>query len=584
MSSARSDNFLEPGSRIAERYIITDVLGEGGFATIYRGVEESLDRPVAIKVLNKLRGHTDAQAHMERFKREATVAAQLNHPNVVAIYAHGVMKEVGLAYIVMELLDGYDLDDELEHHGPLSVERTLRLMIPCLDAIGQGHAQGVIHKDLKPSNLFLVHPRDPLRESIRILDYGVAHIQSTRAARLTSDGMYMGTPQYMAPEYIKSEPITPALDVYQAGLLLVEMITGVPVVDLDDPFQCLMAHCDGRLNLPFELMATEMGSIIDRALARRPEDRYPNALALREALTKVNAQRVVDDIWHAREEHPDRVMETNPPTPNAQLGDTHDDEAFESEIAAALESITALDLPKEGGTAAESILSADLTEEMALTGPDLSSSLGTDAPSIAPNPSPAPVAKSNTTQAEEGRPSHPQTSPKPNDDAESPPSTTTNQPPVWVWAAAAAAIVAAVVVSWSIASTPSTPTGPSNAQAPALTPKSQTTATGPSPQNSDMAQVAPTSSPQERSTPTRPPPRRPDAPAPAAARRGCRNRWRRFGYHRIALARTSPPPSARQHRRGGRGRAGESPPGSTPGLGRWGRDPGTASRRACRKS
>ena len=464
---SRSDNAIPPGTRIADRYVVTDVLGEGGFATIYRGVEEALERPVAIKVLDKLRGDLQrddatSAAHIKRFEREASIASGLGHPNVVTIFANGTTEDSGLAYIVMELLEGHDLDDELARHGPLSVERTLSLLLPCLDAVGQGHELGVIHKDLKPSNLFLVHPGDPERESIRILDYGVAHIQGDRGARLTSTGMYMGTPQYMAPEYIKAEPISPALDVYQMGLILVEMITGTPVVDLDDPFQCLMAHCDASLTLPFELMATDLGPIIRRALSRYPEDRYPDAHAFRDALSTIDPQRVVDDIWRAREEHPDRVTELNPGASPKPPPPDKDDEAFEFEIAAALESITSLEplLGAEHAPAevAAAHLATELAEEIALSG-GLDASAPLD-PSGEPDPDEeaqldALDAEIPPEHAPEATPAPPPPEPPAPTTPQAPPHASPSpRAPLWMWAAAAVALGLALAIGWSFKPTP----------------------------------------------------------------------------------------------------------------------------------
>ena len=294
---------LPVGTLIGGQYAITGVLGRGGFATVYRGEQRGLDRPVAIKMLDPVLDEGKRQRFLKRLEREARIAANVSHPNVVTIYAHGLHEATQQAWMVMELLDGHDLDQELKSAGPMDPARALRLLLPCLDALGDVHAQGVIHKDLKPSNLFVVHPRRSYKEMLRLLDFGVARIAQGDITQLTAVGRFMGTPKYLAPEYIRSEQITAAVDVYQMGLILVEMLTGEPVVDVELPMQALHIHLQGLLNIPTWLSQGPLGPVLARALHADPNQRYPNAHTLCAALQTIDPTQIHTEIAPS-EHHP----------------------------------------------------------------------------------------------------------------------------------------------------------------------------------------------------------------------------------------------------------------------------------------
>ena len=295
---------IEPGTLLGERYTVEEVLGRGGFATVYRARQLDLDRTVALKVLDIHEGASSGTVTC--FKHEAAVAAHLNHPNVVTIHEYGMFDET--PFIAMELLEGRSLEQELRRNGPLEPNRALRLLLPCLHALGKAHTEGIIHKDLKPSNLFITHPGDPTKELLVILDYGIARF---RGRSVTVEGQLQGTPQYMAPEYIRQKEITAAVDIYQMGLILSETLTGLPAVAMADPFPCMMAHCDGNLNIPAGLATSPLGEVVRRCVQRLPDQRYANGLELRDALLAV------------REEHaPFLPLEIEAPTDAAQSNPT----------------------------------------------------------------------------------------------------------------------------------------------------------------------------------------------------------------------------------------------------------------------
>lgn len=284
-SASASARRLAVGTLIEDRYEVVDFLGAGGFASVYRARQMQIDREIALKVLNL--GHVDDSGDFEeRFVREAKIAASIKHPNIVTIHDVGVGGPLQQPFIAMELLDGHDLEVELQKHGGLDPQRCFELFEEVLDALGEGHQMGVVHKDLKPGNLFIKNPGSR-REALIVLDFGVARMDEGEGARLTATGQFLGTPQYIAPEYAQFQIATPSLDVYQMALILIESLTGQPVVQSDNPMACLMAHCSGQLAIPDAIRESDLGSVLEIALAIDHNVRYPNCHAFRDALTAV---------------------------------------------------------------------------------------------------------------------------------------------------------------------------------------------------------------------------------------------------------------------------------------------------------
>lgn len=274
---------LPVGMRIDDRYEILGVLGVGGFATVYRAHHLTIDRDVALKVMDLKKGVDPS--YSERFFREAKIAAKIHHNNVVSIYDFGHVQETSQPYIAMEMLHGHDLSHELSESGPLSPQRAFVLFRPVLDALSEGHRLGIVHKDLKPENLYLVDPGGQ-RELMKILDFGVARINSAEVAKLTSAGQLLGTPRYLAPEYIKSQSVSPAIDVYQMALILSEALTGIPAVS-GDPFHAMMLHCSGQLQISDFLLEGRVGEVFRKAIAIDPAERYPDCEAFGQAMDSI---------------------------------------------------------------------------------------------------------------------------------------------------------------------------------------------------------------------------------------------------------------------------------------------------------
>ena len=271
---------FQPGYVIDKRYRILGFLGAGGFASVYRAMHEGMQREVAIKVMEKC----DDESFIERFKREATLAGSIQNPCIVTIYDCGVIEETGQLYTAMELLHGHDLEEELMERGPLSPHRMYTLIRPVLDALGEGHAQGIVHKDLKPANLFLNDPGGD-REYLKVLDFGVA--RKTTDQKLTTTGQMMGTVLYLAPEYINnSQNVSPAIDVYQMALIISELLTGKPCVE-GETYSILMKHCMGEIQLADFLREGPAAEVFARATCVRPEKRYQNCTEFGEALESI---------------------------------------------------------------------------------------------------------------------------------------------------------------------------------------------------------------------------------------------------------------------------------------------------------
>lgn len=256
------------------RYRLLYPLGEGGSATVFEALDEKLGMRVAIKLLSE---HDPAQreAWRARFDAEVSLTARQQHPNIVRVMDTGTSAR-GEPFLVMELLMGHTLAHELWQHGPLERERALRLLKRLLHALGSLHNAGVVHRDLKPSNLFITAPRSEA-EDIKLLDLGIAFDLSTADHRHTKQDERVGTPAYMAPEYEAYDMISPAGDVYQAALIALELLTGSGAEPVATRLEAL------------ERKDRALAAVLSCALADDPDERYPVASALLDAIKALEA-------------------------------------------------------------------------------------------------------------------------------------------------------------------------------------------------------------------------------------------------------------------------------------------------------
>ena len=221
---------------LGSRYRLDERLGQGGMGAVYRAFDTSLDRAVAIKVIREaLMASADAA---DRFRREARLAARFTHPNVVTVHDFGVT-DGRIAFLVMELLKGRTLREELSAQAHLSPGRALAVSADVASAIEAAHRQGLVHRDLKPENLFLV--RDGSAEVAKVLDFGIAKSVAvpldspTTTGAQTTPGLLLGTPSYMAPEQLRQQAPSPSWDLWSFGLVVCEMLTGAHPLQLTLP-------------------------------------------------------------------------------------------------------------------------------------------------------------------------------------------------------------------------------------------------------------------------------------------------------------------------------------------------------------
>ena len=271
------------GQLIGGRYRVTGVLGEGGMGVVYVGEQQmgSTVRKVAIKTLH---AHLSKDPSViARFHRECGTVAQLEHPNTIKFYDFGSTAD-GTLYIAMEFVAGKPLADVLTH-GPLSVERTIKIMRQVCGALDEAHMQGIIHRDLKPDNVILTD-RAGETDFVKLLDFGIAarteSADAQKEQKLTQQGMVLGTPPYMSPEQFTGKALDARSDIYSLGVMSYEMLAGRLPFDADTPWQWATQHMSVQ-PIPFEVSAPAknipdtMRKAILRALSKNKEDRQATA-------------------------------------------------------------------------------------------------------------------------------------------------------------------------------------------------------------------------------------------------------------------------------------------------------------------
>jgi CheY-like chemotaxis protein len=221
--SALSD--VLPGAVLDRKYHIEEKIGSGGFGAVFRATHLGLDRAVAVKVLRPMPGN-DSPEGLERFRLEGISASRINHPNAVAVLDCGI-SDSGIAYLVMELLEGHSLSDELKQQGVLPPGRVIEIILPVCRVLAEVHEQGIVHRDIKPDNIFLHRAKDG--EVVKVVDFGLAKIFGDEANTATSNTVTGGivcTPAYMAPERMTSDSYDGRADVYSLGVIMFQMLVG----------------------------------------------------------------------------------------------------------------------------------------------------------------------------------------------------------------------------------------------------------------------------------------------------------------------------------------------------------------------
>ena len=285
------------GQLIDNRYSVTDILGQGGMGVVYEATHKYLNRKVAIKVLQ--RALAADEAYVARFLREAQAVAALKNRHTITVHDFGVTGD-GQLYFAMELLEGLPMSDIIEGEAPISFERAAGFLMQVCDSLTEAHVAGILHRDLKPDNLFISEGEEG-EEFVTVLDFGIAKkvSESTPAQRITATGMIPGTPHYISPEQAHGREATPCSDLYALGVILYEMLCGHPPFDADSGVGVLLKHIQ---ELPTPLTVAHpfldihpsvddvLAVLLDKDPKRRPQTAREFSRLLRETLDRIQQE------------------------------------------------------------------------------------------------------------------------------------------------------------------------------------------------------------------------------------------------------------------------------------------------------
>lgn len=267
------------GILLDDKYRLEEKVGEGGMGTVYRATHIQMENTVAVKILRP--DLASDQTAVERFRREARSTAQIRHPNAVAVTDFGVTRDAGIAYLVMEFLEGEDLRHKIKQKRRLDLEETALILSQTCSAVSAAHFRGIIHRDLKPDNIWLIKTEEGV-EHVKVLDFGIAKLKASTDVSLTQ-GAIIGTPYYMSPEQCRGEELDPGSDVYSLGVILYEMLTGRVPFDGSNPLAVVLKHSTEHPRRLRELrpdIPEQVERVVLRALEKKREDRQTSAVQL----------------------------------------------------------------------------------------------------------------------------------------------------------------------------------------------------------------------------------------------------------------------------------------------------------------
>ncbi|ADG76681.1 non-specific serine/threonine protein kinase OS=Tsukamurella paurometabola (strain ATCC 8368 / DSM / CCUG 35730 / CIP 100753 / JCM 10117 / KCTC 9821 / NBRC 16120 / NCIMB 702349 / NCTC 13040) OX=521096 GN=Tpau_0027 PE=4 SV=1 [Tsukamurella paurometabola] len=301
-----------PPRRINDRYDLGETLGFGGMSEVHLARDTRLSRDVAIKILRADLARDPS--FYERFRREAQNAASLNHPTIVQVYDTGEADTPGgpLPYIVMEYVDGETLRDVLRRDGTIAPQAAMTWMADVCAALDFSHRNGIVHRDMKPANVMLTRTGE-----IKVMDFGIARAMSDPSAGMTQTAAVIGTAQYLSPEQARGESVDARSDVYAAGCVLFELLTGQPPFQGDSPVSVAYQHVREDPPTPSSILDTvppELDSITLKALSKNPANRYQTAGEMRQDLIRVLAGRKPEAPMVLSDEERDALL-TEPTKP-----------------------------------------------------------------------------------------------------------------------------------------------------------------------------------------------------------------------------------------------------------------------------
>jgi eukaryotic-like serine/threonine-protein kinase len=270
------------GQVILDRFLLTGFLGKGAMGAVYLGFQLSMRRQVAVKIL--LPHVATSEQHVQRFIREATSAAQLRSPHTVVLYDFGKTPD-GKLFIAMELLSGRELADHIDEDGAMPPSKALDLMAQACLSLKEAHDKGIVHRDLKPANIMLERKGEN-EDLVKVVDFGIAKVVDENATLVTMDGTTCGTPAYMSPEQVMGKQLDARTDIYALGIVLFELLTGNRPFDDTSATALLIKQI--QENIPSILdvypnldMPPELDAIVQKCVAKDPNDRYNNCDELR---------------------------------------------------------------------------------------------------------------------------------------------------------------------------------------------------------------------------------------------------------------------------------------------------------------
>lgn len=282
-----------PGSIIDNKYFIMSLLGKGGMCMVYKAKHLLMEKSVALKML--LPETAADPSKVKRFQREAQTASKLAHPNVVTIYDLGVSPD-GKPFIVMDYLEGDSLEYRLEQTGRLPLDKFLTVFIQVCAALDAAHEAGIVHRDVKPSNIMLIDFKGQ-KDFVKVVDFGLAKMyeQDESSHKLTKTGEVFGTLMYMSPEQCIGHPLDPRTDIYSTGCAMYESITGVPVHRGGTAYELMTKHLNTP-PLPFKeasqtlVCPPEVEAVVMKALKKNREERHQTMTELQNELTALKAK------------------------------------------------------------------------------------------------------------------------------------------------------------------------------------------------------------------------------------------------------------------------------------------------------
>ncbi len=286
--SSSNDKWI--GRVLGNRYRIDELLGKGAMGTVYRASHVVLNKPVAIKLLDPVMAQDSV--FLSRFLQEAQVAAAIKHPGIVDVYDFGTDEEEKVVYFAMEYLSGQSLADRLHSVGRLSPVNAASIIISVADAVFEAHSQGVIHRDLKPPNIFLSIDANTGRELVKVLDFGLSKaFFGTRSLEMTAPGFVCGSPAYMSPEQALGNPVDCRSDVYSLGVILYELLSGKVPFSAKQSAAVMKMHINQPVPLLDQVVSQSLQAALYRSLEKRPEERFSSMKEFAQAL-----QSALDEI------------------------------------------------------------------------------------------------------------------------------------------------------------------------------------------------------------------------------------------------------------------------------------------------